>query len=193
MLEDNASETSNEPSTSEEASTSTTSNLSQLDALRQELEANRALIKNLRKYEKSYKEENEKALAEQGKWKELYEATQSEVSELKNSLTNIKLESVLDKLVGESGAKNSNTVKRLIDRTAISFSEDGSVDAKSIQKQLIDLQKADANLFGRGEEETPKPKKAQQDAATSSYEIEITKAKTQAEVNAIYAKYFGGV
>lgn len=187
MLEDNKSEESN----TEAGSTET--NVSELDTLRQELEANKALIKNLRKYEKSYKEENEKALAEQGKWKELYEATQSEVAELKGSLTNIKLESVLDKLVGESGAKNSNTVKRLIDRTAISFNEDGSVDAKSIQKQLTDLQKADANLFGLESKETPKPTKVQQDAATAGYEVEIQKAKTQAEVTAIYNKYFGGV
>ncbi len=176
----------NETSTKETEVSTSTDNLAEIKA---ELERNRELIKTLRKYEKSYKEENEKALTEQGKFKELYEAEKARVQELDNSLKSLKTDSVISELVKNSGAKNLNTVKKLLDKSAIEFNEDGSVNDKSIAKQIASIQKEAPELFGLGKDETPPPTKASGDEATASFEIEMKKAKTQVEIMAVLKKY----
>lgn len=177
-----------ESTTNNENTTPENSN-SEVEALRQELSQSRELIKNLRKYEKSYKDENEKALAEQGKYKELFETERARADELSSALKNTKIESVINDLIKSSGAKNSKTVQRLIDKSAIQFAEDGSVETKSIQSQLVALQKEAPELFGLSSEETPAPKKPSGDTTTLTFEAEVAKCKTQKELDAVLAKY----
>lgn len=188
MSEDTPSNTNTETSTDLEADVSKTSN-DGLSELKAELERSKELIKTLRKYEKSYKDENEKALAEQGKFKELYEAEKARVQELDNSLKSFKTDSVIADLVKSSGAKNINTVKRLLDKSTIEFNEDGSVNDKSIAKQIVSIQKEAPELFGLGKEDTPAPTKASGDEATVDFAIEMKKATSQAEIMAVMKKY----
>ena len=61
-----------------------------VEQLQIELQDAKSLIKNLRKYEKQYKEDNQKALEEQGKYKELYEAEQLRSTRLTETIKTIR-------------------------------------------------------------------------------------------------------
>lgn len=159
-----------------------------VNTLQEELKHQKELIKNLRKYEKSYKEEQERILKEQDKYKELYEGSINQVNELKQSLTNLKLDSVLTNVIKDSGAKNVNIIQRLIDKSNV-ITEDGEIDIKSIQKQINSLQKEDPSLFGLNEKDTPEIKKTSSADPVSSMEIEIKKAKTTKELEDILKRY----
>jgi len=183
MSEDNNNEVSTEETKSEGLDTN------QLSTLQAELNEAKALIKNLRKYEKSYKEENQKALEEQGKFKELYETEQQRTNSLLEKLKNTQVEGVLNDLIKQSGAKNSNTVKRLFDKSQFEFTEEGLVKTSSIEAQLAQIQKDAPELFGISKDKTPNPAKVGDETPSSGYEIEIVKCKTQSEIIAVMQKY----
>lgn len=160
---------------------------SELDTLKAELTKNQELIKKLRKYEKENltraeqeAKAKEEALAEQGKYKELYE-------ELNGKLRNQTIESALDSVLTEAKVKSVKTVKALIDRSKIGFEGD-QIDTKSLKGLVEELKKEHAILF---EVEVPAPsvKRAGEADTTGGFEKELRAAKSQKELESVLRKY----
>ena len=174
----------------------TPTEVSDLTKIQEELAKSKELISQLRKYEKSHKEkiaieaeEKEKALAEQGKFQQLYEAEKARTEEFAKQFREIKLNAVINDVLTESKVKHPETLKELLKLSEIGFNEDGSVDIKSVKQQIADIQKKHSALFELPIEETPPAKTAVDAPISSNYAIEMKKATTQKEIIAVMKKY----
>lgn len=156
------------------------------------------LIEKLRKFEKENKglaekakREADAALAEQGKYKELYEAQVEKLTALETKARNSLVDAALDAALKEAKAKSASTVKKLIDRTAISV-EDDAVDAASIAAQIEALKISDPVLFIQERQADPAAnpvKRAGEGDPIGGYEKELRACKTPQQINAVLAKY----
>jgi|LakMenE01Jun11ns_1017448.scaffolds.fasta_scaffold9954318_5 hypothetical protein len=161
----------------------------ELKRVTEELNKKQDLIRQLRKYEKSQKEQAQKALEEQGKYRELYEAANEKLTAFEKELINSKIDAALDTELKNSNARSIETVKKLIDRSTIDVSEDGVVSSESIKAIISQLQETDAVLFDSPVINTPVIKRASEETSVVSFETELRNAKSQKDITAVLKKY----
>lgn len=172
-----------------ETSTQETDPVAKLKEIQEELDRKSELVKQLRKYERQQKEEKEKLLKEQGNFKELYESTLDKFNSLKGQLLNTNINIAIEEVAKSSGVKSISTLNKIIDKTAISVDENGVVDLNSVKDLIKSLQTSDPLLFELADVKTPSVKKANEDTPVSSYEVDLRKAKTPQEIEAVLKKY----
>lgn len=115
-----------------------------------------------------------------------YEAASTELEQLKGTLKNQLIDSVLKDELSKANAKSISTVLKIVDRSKIKV-EDGQVDTKSVESLIEELKKTDAVLFQ--EVQTPAVKRTGESAPIASFKTEMQAAKTPAEVQKVLAKY----
>ena len=156
---------------------------------------NEELLKKLRKFEKenaaaaeANKLAADKALVEQGKYKELYEAEHNLRKTAEDKIKSKELDSAIMAILKDSEAKSSSTVMKLIDRDKITFEND-VVDTKSIEKIINELKLSDPILFGKEPKPQPDVKKAGEGDVTSSYLKELKACTTQKQIETVMKKF----
>jgi hypothetical protein len=174
-------------------------NVSDVEAKIAELTAQLAkqneIVEKARKGEKYQKS---KADADVKKVLAQYEAEKARADGLELKIRNTAIDGVLRQALSDSGAKAVDTALKLVDRNAVKFGADGSVDVQSIAAVVKALKTSDSILF----DQTSKPASQAQakppapPAARSSegdkvtgYAAEIKAAKTGAEIQAVLKKY----
>lgn len=159
-----------------------------LAVLEAELVKKEELLKKVRKFEKENKEAAEKALADQGKFKELYEAEVNRRSELEGKIKATVLNSAITDALKDSGAVSITTVMKLIDKDKIGF--DGEkVDADSIKTLIKELKSTDPVLFQDATKPVPPVKKAGEGDVVGGFEKEIRAATTQKQIEQVMRKF----
>ena len=144
----------------------------------------------LRHFETEQETREQALLAEQGKYKELYEKRESELSSLKTTLKNKAVDSVLREALQRAGARSVDTVAKLIDKSKIAVSDENSdVDAATVLLQIEELKKTDPILFSVGEGNLPPVKRPSDGVPSAGYEQDLRAAKTQNEITAVMKKY----
>lgn len=161
----------------------------ELDTIKKELDEKRELIKQLRKYEKSQKEAAQKAMEEQGKYQQLYEESLAKISQFESKVKQSSVDAAISEAAKEFGVKSLSTLTKLIDSSKIEFNDDNTVNTQSLKSLIIELQKTDSILFELPEVNTPVLKKANEDTGVANYEIELKKATTHKEIEAVMRKY----
>lgn len=168
----------------------------ELEATRAELAKNADLLAKVRKFEKENKEAAEKALKEQGKFKELFEEEHGKRQSLESKLKDKLIGDVLTQTLAEAKAKDVKTAMKLVDKSKIVVGEDFEVDVSTVKLVVADLVKSDPVLFGVDEEVNTDKKKENVDvkrvaetSTISSYEKEIRTAKSMKEIEAVMKKY----
>jgi Skp family chaperone for outer membrane proteins len=160
-----------------------------LKAIQEELDKKSELVKQLRKYERQQKEEKEKLLKEQGNFKELYESTLDKFNILKTQLLETKINTAIEEVAKSTGVKSLSTLNKIIDKSSINVDDNGNVEINSVKDLIKGLQKTDPLLFELADVKTPSVKKANEDVAVSNYEVDLRKAKTAQEIEAVLKKY----
>ena len=137
--------------------------------------------------------------AEKSKVISQYEATQSELNSLKESIKQEKLNSALSTALEAAGAIQASTVMKLIDKSKIQFDEEGKVSSDSVIAAINEVKEADPILFGdidpkkasaTGQEFLdPGVKLAGNSKTDGAYEKEVRAAKNQSEIYAIMRKH----
>lgn len=102
----------------------------------------------LKEFEDQKKANEDKSLAEQGKFKELHEKAENEKKELQAKFDNLVKTDKVKTIATKLGANNADVVVRLLDLGKIKLSEDGSVDEGEVTKLVEALKSSDAYLFG---------------------------------------------
>lgn len=161
----------------------------QLKLVQEELDSKKELIKQLRKYERTQKEEKEKLLQEQGNFKTLYEEAIEKLGQYENQIKDANIAKAIEEAAKDSGVKSLTTLNKLIDKSKIEFDESGKVDIKSVKDIIKALQKTDSILFELPDVNTPSVKRANEDTNIASYETDLRKAKTNQELQAVLKKY----
>lgn len=105
-----------------------------------------ALQRKLHKFEKEVEEKEAVVLAEQGKWKELYEKQQTELVAKENAYKEKSVKSAVTNALKDAQA--SDVVTKLFDFATVTFTENGEVDMNSITEQLDAIKKDAPMLFG---------------------------------------------
>jgi len=167
----------------------------ELEALRVELDKNKELLNKVRKFEKENKAAAEAALAEQGKFKELYEAELDKRTKIEQRLTEKAIEDSFKEVLKDSGALSIGTVLKLLDKSKVGLDDNGNVDVTSVKGIVAELKKSDPILFGEPEskgddkKESVDVKRAADTANVTSYEKEMKAAKSAKEIEEVLRKY----
>lgn len=144
----------------------------------------------LRKYEEEALERERTLLAEQGKFKELYEASTQRLSEIESTLKQRAVDTSLRDAVSKSGARSVDTVAKLVDKSKIAVGEDYTVNLADIESQIQELKKTDPILFGVGGDANLPPVRRPSGGDTSSgFEQDMRAAKSQADIISVMKKY----
>lgn len=172
------------------------SKIAHLEEKNNELEAtrNKAATK-LRIFEKEAEQKAQQLLEEEGKWKELAEASQAKLSTLETQLDTYRVDSVLDaQLLAAFGEVNVTTAKSLLDRTLIQRDESGNVIVESIVDAITKVKEQHPILSGDIVKPTPSVVTTDTDEHKGGY-IEELKAlrenpnATKRQLEALRAKY----
>lgn len=150
--------------------------------LETELTKTREILEKARKgekYAKQTKSELEQQLAEQGKYKELYE-------QANNQLRNLAMDQVLTEAARNAKAKNIQAVMRLVDRSKIEI-KDGAVDSEAVTKAIAQIRTDVSELFEPVE--VPTTARAAETQPVGGYDREIRTAKSIKEIQAVMMKY----
>lgn len=89
-----------------------------------------------------------KQLEEQGKFKELADTEKKRADELQSKYERTNKVNALKLAAIQAGTVDADAVERLADLSAVTLSEDGSVDAESVSKLIESLKTAKPYLFG---------------------------------------------
>lgn len=144
----------------------------------------------LRRYEEEQATREAALLAEQGKFKELYEASTQRLSEIEGTLKQRAVDTSLRDAVSKSGARSVDTVAKLVDKSKIAVGEDYTVNLADIESQIQELKKTDPILFGLGGDVNLPPVRRPSGGDTSSgFEQEMRAAKSQADIVSVMKKY----
>ncbi len=172
--------------------------LKKLSDYEAEATKNADLLKKLRKFEKENKEKAEKEAIEAGKYKELYEAAQTKLSDIETKVRTQVIDGALKDALTEAKARSMSTVMKLVDRSKVVLNEDGSVDPKSLAEMVKGLKVSDPILFGDETTATaaevrtvvvPPLHKAGEGNTTGGYEKEVRAAKSPQQIEAVMRKY----
>jgi len=163
-----------------------------LATLRAELASSQEILKKVRRFEKENKAEAEKALVEQGKFKELYEAELLKSTALEGKFRTRAIDSAVETALKDSGAKSISTLLKLIDKNRIVVEGD-VVDAASIASLVKELKISDPILFAEFDAKVvpivPAVKKAGEGDVVGGYATEMKAATTQRQIESIMRKY----
>jgi hypothetical protein len=185
-------ESSVETQTGEVSTEKSTLTAEQIIALQDELAVTKVNLEKARRGEKfnqnkrSELETQLKELVGGEDFKTKYEATSTELEQMKETLKNQLIDGVLKDELTKANAKSISTVMKIVDRTKVSV-VDGKVDTKSIETLIEELKKTDAVLFQ--EVHTPALKRTGETTPTASFKTEMQSAKTPQEVQKVLAKY----
>ena len=164
----------------------------QIIALQDELATTKATLEKARRGEKfnqTKRIELENQLKEYvggENFKSKYEATSTELSQVKETMLNQLIDGVLKDELAKANATSVSTVMKIVDRSKITV-VDGKVDTKSVETMIEELKKTDAVLFQ--DVQTPALKRPGESTPTASFKTEMTAAKTPQEVQKVLAKY----
>lgn len=100
----------------------------------------------LDKFLAEQKTAEEQKLAEQGKFKEIAEQKDAEITTLKNGVKSSAVKIVALKL----GTVDADTVLKIVDLNKIQFSDDGSIDENSVTALVEEIKTNKPFLFGTG-------------------------------------------
>lgn len=161
------------------------------------LKADKALLldekhqvkRKLTKFEEEAQQRDAQLLAEQGKYKELYEQTLQKSSDLENRIKDNSINNAVREALKEAGARSVDTVMKLVDKTSIEFDSNGNISLDSVKAVVDSIKKADSVLFDGARVEPPGVKRASEGPVEGSFEKEVANARTQAELKQIMAKY----
>lgn len=168
------------------------SEIEKLKSINKEVISSRDQLKTrLRGFEDEQTQREQALLAEQGKYKELYEKRESEFSALKNTLKTKAVDSALREILQKAGARSVDTVAKLVDKSKVTVNEeDFSVNSADIEAQIEELKKTDSILFGIVEgANLPPVKRASSGEPQAGYEQEMRACKTPAEIQNVLRKY----
>jgi hypothetical protein len=164
-----------------------------LSSINKEVIDSRNKVKQqLRKFEKQTEEQLNTELAEQGKYKELYEAQLAEKEALQSKIRNNSLDKAFTSALAEADAKSVNTVMKLVDKDNIEFDDDGNPSEDSILAAINAVKESDPILFGSQQTETPNAppvKRATEGENLGGYDQEIRACTTQAQIESVMKKY----
>ena len=137
--------------------------------------------------------------AEKSKVIAQFEATQSELNSLKESIKQDKINSALSTALEAAGALNQATVMKLLDKSKLQFDEQGNVSSDAIIAAIEEVKGSDPYLFGEADPKkamasgqefsNPAVKRASDAATDGAFEKEIRSAKNQNEIYAIMRKH----
>lgn len=160
---------------------------------------NADLLKKLRKFERENKEKAEKEAIEAGKYKELYEAAATKLTDFETKAKTQVIDAALKDALTEAKAKSLSTVMKLVDRSKVALNDDGSVDPKSLTELIKGLKTSDPILFSGEATDTsgaevrkvvvPPLHKVGEGAANGGYEKEVRAAKTTQQIETVMRKY----
>ena len=172
--------------------------LSKLQALEKDFvdakESRDKVKEKLRKLEEDYTAVNEfktkfeTAETEKTTLQAELERINSEFNGFKEVVQQEKVSSLLNTAIEKAGAKSASTVLKLIDKSKIEFDEQGQVKAESITAVIGELKSSDPILFG----ETfidPGVKLPGASNNENAYTLELRKATTPAEIEAVWKKH----
>lgn len=163
----------------------------QLKAVQAELSTKEELLHKVRKFEKENKEAAalaQQQLAEQGKFKELYEAEASKSAEWQKRYTDTVVGSALNAELQAAGVISVATAAKLIDKSKVEIGDDG-VNTASIKSLIAELKASDPALFVSETKPVPPAVKAGEGDPVGGFEKEIRAATTQKQIEAIMRKY----
>lgn len=146
--------------------------------------------RKLSKFEEEAQQREATALAEQGKYKELYEQANQKITALETARKDGLVSSAIKDVLKEAGARSVETVMKLVDKTSVEFDEAGNVKVDSVKSIVDGIKKSDPILFGTPVE-TPPVKRVTEGPVEGSFEKEVAAAKTPEQLKAIMAKYAG--
>lgn len=162
--------------------------IDRLSAINKEVIETRDKTKEkLKAFEQAQADAAQKALEEQGKFKEMYEAELAKRTAQETSIKERELNTTLRSELEKVNALSIDTVLKLVNKGAIEFNDDGSVKVDSVKSVIKELKKSDPILFGV--EKAPDPKRAGDGENANTFETEIRGAKTQKDVHAVMKKY----
>jgi len=154
------------------------------------------IVEKARKGEKFQKNLRE---ADVKKVQGLYEAEKSRADALEQKFKTQASDVVLRQLLSENGSKAVDTALKLVDRSAIKFAEDGSVDVDSIKAIVTALKETDSILFDMTQaptapviatkQTTPPAVRATESDKVMGFTAEVKAAKSQTELQAVLKKY----
>jgi hypothetical protein len=190
---------SDDTTQSETDNQATEVNVSDVEAkiaeLQAQLEKQNEIVEKARKGEKYQKS---KADAEVKKVIAQYEAEKARADALEQKIRTSAADGVLRQLLAEGGAKAVDTALKLVDRNAIKYAEDGTVDADSVKSVVQALKESDSILFDQTvvsvdesaqKKLAPPAKRATETDRISGFEAEMKAAKTKADLQAVLKKY----
>ena len=162
--------------------------IERLSSINKEVIASRDETKTkLRAFETEAEEKARLILEEQGKYKEMFEASEAKRIAVETAVRTREVDATLKAELEKVGALSVDTVKKLINKSVFEFNEDGSIKVDSVKDQIKELMKSDPVLFGT--EKAPDVKRAGDGENVSTFETELRKAKTQKEIQAVLTKY----
>lgn len=112
-----------------------------------EASKNAELLKKLRKFEKENKDKAEREAIEAGKYKDLYEAANAKLTDMETKVRTQLVDGALKDALTEAKVKSIPTVMKLLDRSKVEVTEDGSVDPKSVAGLIKELRVSDPIFF----------------------------------------------
>lgn len=148
--------------------------------------------RKLTKFEEEAQQREAASLAEQGKFKELYEQSLQKATQLESRIKDQAVNAALKEALKDSGARSVDTVLKLVDKTSIEFDSDGNLNIDSVKTVVESIKKSDPILFGDVvRTEAPAVKRASEGPVEGNFEKEVAAARTQAELKQVMAKYAG--
>ena len=149
-----------------------------------------AVKSKLKEFEDAKASSEAALLAEQGKFKELFEKAQQKLTSIQETLKTKAVDSALREALQKAGARSVDTVAKIVDKSKIVLNEDYDVDPNSIQSQIDELKKSDPILFGPGEANNLPPAKRPSDGVPQAgFVQEMRAAKSQKEIEAVLKKF----
>lgn len=152
----------------------------------------------LREFETAEETKMQSTLAEQGKYKELYDAEVEKSNKIVSKLKEKAVDSALEKALTNAGAEVKTALK-LVDKVSIVIDDNYEVDMESVNAMVAKLQAEHEILFAQKDKVViPNPKRPIEDPAKGGYDEELKALRTkaskgvtvkQSEFDALRSKY----
>lgn len=136
------------------------------------------------------KEKLDALMKEKGSLAEKHELAVKELTSIKDGIKQQVVNASLTSALEAAGAKAPATALKLIDKSKLSFDDQGAIVPESLELAIKEVQDSDPILFGEPSEPKGIPVKRAGEAATEgAYEKEMQSAKSQKEIYAVMKKY----
>jgi hypothetical protein len=178
-----------------QAEQTTEVNVADVEARIAELQAQIAkqseIVEKARKGEKYQKT---KADSEVKRIQAQYDAVKARADALEEQIRTTAANASLREVLKDNGAKAVDTALKLIDRSALVYGDDGSVDAKSVEAAVKGLMESDSFLFETQSEQaqtskSPSAIRATETDKISGFQAEVKAATSAKDLEAVLRKY----